>query len=199
MGELSDRDLFGLLTHVPPAPDVEPWTHLVRRNPLYWPRVAQVWACLGWLHVRTEEPWGTSTRRDVLGNLLFGPDDWTVDAAANALAVAAWNLPETRGEVLSLLMKRMLPVLKADKSRETELLVPLGELILSTPGVPEDARVRGPVRDILATYRSRGQAPTPAEFTPDALKKWGRGLKAEHDAQASPEPGRKRRPWRRSS
>jgi hypothetical protein len=66
-GELSEQDLFGLLTHVPPAPDIEPWTTMATRNPLKWPRVAQVWVCLGWLHVRPEEPWPTSTRREVLG------------------------------------------------------------------------------------------------------------------------------------
>jgi hypothetical protein len=120
-----------------------------------------------------------------------------VDAAANALATAAWNLPEIRGEVVNLLMERTLTVVKASHSRATELLEPLGELILSTPGA--DAKLREPVRDILAMYRSLEEPPTPPEFAPDAIKQWGRDLKAEHDAQAAPKADKKRRLWRRSS
>ena len=198
LGELSDQDLLGLLTHVPPPPDVKPWIGLARRNPLYWPRVAQVWACLGWLHVRPEEPWFNSTRRAVLSDLLFGPDDWSVDAAANALATAAWNQPETRDEVLGLLVKRTLPVFKASQSRATELLEPLAELVLSTPG--GDGRLREPIRDMLGLYRSLGEPATPPEFTPDAIKQWAQGKTAEDQGQqAAPKPDKKRRPWRRSS
>ncbi|MBR7831868.1 hypothetical protein KDL01_01265 [Actinospica durhamensis] len=198
LGELGDEDLLGLLTHVPPAPDDERWAAMSRHNPLYWPRVAQVWVCLGWLHVRPEEPWRTSTRLHVLGDLLFGPEDWTVDAAANALATAAWNLPETRAEILNLLMKRTLTVIEASHSRATELLEPLGELILTTPG--DNPRLREPIRDILAMHRSLAEPPVPAEFTPDAIKQWGQGIKAQHDAQAAARnPDKKRRLWKRSS
>jgi hypothetical protein len=199
LGELSDQDLFGLLTHVPPAPDAEPWIKLARRNPLYWPRVAQAWVCLGWLHVRPEEPWPASSRRQVLGDLLFGPDDWTVDAAANALATAAWNQPETRHEVLSVLVKRTLTVVEASRSRAVELLEPLAELVLSTPG--GEVRLREPIRDILAMHRSvNEEEPTvPPEYTPDAIKQWAQGVNAEGRQQAAPKPDKKRRPWRRSA
>lgn len=188
LGDLPEQDLLGLLVHVPPAPNAEPWTTLATRNPLYWPRYAQVWACLGWLHVLPEEPWATSTRRAVLVDLLFGCDDWTVDAAANALATAAWNLPETRGEVLGLITRRLLAVVPAAESRATELLEPLAELVLSTPG--GDARTREPIRDILTMFRSRGEPETPPEYTPEALRAWGRRVKAEHDA------GERRKPRR---
>jgi hypothetical protein len=48
----------------------------------------------------------TSTRRKVLDDLLFGCDDRSVDAAANALATAAWNHPSARGEIFDMLMAR---------------------------------------------------------------------------------------------
>jgi hypothetical protein len=197
LGKLGDQDLLGLLTHVPPAPNAGPWTKLARRNPLYWPRVAQAWVCLGWLHVRSEEPWPTSSRRQVLGDLLFGPDDWTVDAAANALATAAWNLPETRDEVLDVLLKRTLTVVKASQSRAAELLEPLAELVLSTPG--GDVRLRTPIREILAMHRSLEEPTVPPEYTPDAIKQWAQGVDAEGREQAAPKPDKKRRPWRRSA
>ncbi len=196
LGELAEEDLLGLLTHVPPAPDLEQWAKSARRNPLYWPRVAQAWACLGWLHVRPEEPWRTSTRRQVLSDLVLGPDDWTVDAAANALATAAWNDPEIRTEVQGIVMQRTLTAITASQSRSTELVEPLGELVLTSPG--GDARLREPIRDILAMIRSTEAAPPPPELAPDALREWALGKIADGGGQAGPKPNRKRRLWRRS-
>ena len=191
LGELTEQDLLALLANVPPAPDIERWTKLVRRSPLNWPRIAQAWVCVGILHVRPEEPWPTSTRRAILNDVLLGPDDWSVDAAANAIATAAWNHPEVRPEAISLLMRRMLPVIEASHSRATELIEPLGELILSVPA--DDGRLREPVRDILKMYRALEEPPTPEEYTEAAVKQWGR----EQTAAAST-PEKKRRLWRRS-
>ena len=198
LGELGDEDLLGLLTHMPPPPDREQWAETARRNPLYWPRVAQAWACLGWLHVRPEEPWPTSTRREVLHDLLFGPDDWTVDAAANALATAAWNSPDIRAEVQSMVMQRTLTAITASQSRSAEVVEPLGDLVLTTPG--GDARLREPIRDILAMIRSTEPAPPPPELAPDALREWAQAKSAQaRGGQAAPQPDKKRRLWRRPS
>lgn len=193
--ELEEQDLFSLLVHVPPAPEAEPWAKLARHNPLYWPRIAQAWVCLGWLHVRPEEPWAASTRRRVLGDLLFGADDWTVDAAANALATAAWNRPETRAEIFSILMPRTLAAIEASSTRASELIEPLCELVLSAPG--GDPRLRGSVGDILAKYRALEEPETPEEFTPDAIRQWGQGVAAEHDAREPAKTDKKARRWLR--
>jgi hypothetical protein len=67
--KLSLDDLLGLMTHAVPAPDTPGWQDMQRDDPTYWPRSAQAWACLGLLHHKVDEPWPSSTRRQVLVDL----------------------------------------------------------------------------------------------------------------------------------
>jgi tetratricopeptide (TPR) repeat protein len=132
-------DLLGLLVHVPPPPDDAP--HLLRMfqtNPVYWPRFAQAWTCLGILHHRADEPWPTSTRRAVLLDLATGVEDWTTDAALNAMAVAAWVDPAIREDVANLVGHRFLHALRAYQEREVTIVHSLAQLALVTPGMISD-------------------------------------------------------------
>ncbi|MEW1862561.1 tetratricopeptide repeat protein [Streptomyces sp. NPDC088194] len=138
--ELDCADLLGLLAHMPPPRDPN-WRELQREHPLYWERFAQVWVCVGILHHRAEEPWAGSTRRTLLLRLLFGPDDWTVDAAAFALCVAAWRDPEQRAEIAEAIARRYQEAAAALGKRPTGLHDPLAALVLICPGIdPEVAR-----------------------------------------------------------
>ncbi len=92
-------DLLGLLVH-PPAPPASPLgSVLAEHDPALWVRCVQVWACLGLLHHRTDEPWPISTRRQVLVDLLWGVEDWITEAALFALVTAAWVDPSVRSDV----------------------------------------------------------------------------------------------------
>lgn len=52
-----DRDeLLGMLPYLPPVPDQPRWQQMHRAKPVCRPRFAQVWACLGLLHRKAEEP-----------------------------------------------------------------------------------------------------------------------------------------------
>ena len=59
-------------------------------------RRAQIWACLGLLHHRTDEPWLDSARRRLLLDLLDGGVDRVTEAALFALVTSAWVDPPAR-------------------------------------------------------------------------------------------------------
>ena len=132
---LDEAELLGLLAHVPPAPDHDPWPGLRDSSPTYWQRLAQAWTCVGILHRHAEQPWETSARRGMLLRLLNGPDDWTVDAAAFALCVSAWVFPEQRVDVAEAITGRYLVAAQALGKRPTELHDPLAEVLLACPAV----------------------------------------------------------------
>ncbi|MFI0937234.1 tetratricopeptide repeat protein [Streptomyces sp. NPDC021020] len=132
--KLDAADLLGLLAHMP-APRDAPWVTVQRERPLYWERLAQVWVCLGILHHRPEELWQRSARRALLLRLLFGPDDWTVDAAAFALCVAAWHDPGHRTEIADAVARRYRHAARAVGRRPTALHDPLALVVLICPGV----------------------------------------------------------------
>lgn len=126
------RDLLGLLVH-PPEP--------LNEDPIVWPawiRRVQAWACLGIAHHRGDEPWIDSTRRSVLVDLAYGPDDWTCEAALLALAATAWTQPGPRSDIAELVAWRFLAALEAERTRPVTILDSLAHLVLATPGVHAD-------------------------------------------------------------
>ena len=140
LSALSLDDLLGLLAHAVPAPDDPWWQRVDRADPMYWPRSAQAWACLGLLHHRADEPWPSSTRRTVLVDLLRGPEDWATDAAMNALVVAAWADPAVRDDVRGLVIQRFLDGVTAYRERNVTIIGPMAHLVLATPGIQPEAR-----------------------------------------------------------
>lgn len=139
--KLDSADLLGLLTHMPP-PREQSWLNVQRKYPLYWERLAQAWVCLGILHHHADEPWHRSTRRTLLLRLLFGPEDWTVDAAAFALCVEAWRNPGRRAQIADAVSRRYLHAAQALGKRPTQLHDPLAQVVLICPGIdPKTVRL----------------------------------------------------------
>jgi tetratricopeptide (TPR) repeat protein len=138
LSSLSLDDLLGLLVHVPAAPELDHWQRMEQTNPVYWPRFAQAWACLGILHHRADEPWPTSARRAVLLDLATGVEDWTTDSALNAMVVAAWVDPSIRPDVYNLVGHRFMDALKTYQKREVTIMSSLAQLVLATPDMLPD-------------------------------------------------------------
>lgn len=153
---LSAAELLGLLAHMPP-PREPSWANVQRTYPLYWERFAQAWVCLGILHHQPREPWPRSARRTLLLRLLFGPEDWTVDAAAFALCVAAWHNPEHRPEIADAISQRYLHAARAVGKRPTELHDPLAQVVLICPGI-DPRTVRLARKNLAARQEDDGQA-----------------------------------------
>jgi hypothetical protein len=145
---LGEAELLGLLAHVPPSPPVEPWTSIRASMPLYWQRLAQAWTCVGILHHKAEQPWPQSERRAILLRLLYGPEDWTVDAAAFALCVSAWLFPDQRTDVARAVSERYLTAADAARTRPSELHDPLAHVVLACPQV--SPQVVNLAREVLA-------------------------------------------------
>ncbi|MEZ0110806.1 tetratricopeptide (TPR) repeat protein [Catenulispora sp. EB89] len=162
---LEVADLLALLAHLPP-PRETGWIAMSGEHPLYWERLAQVWVCIGILHQRSQEPWATSTRRTQLLRLLFGPEDWTVDAAAFALCVSAWRFPAQRTEIAEAIGQRYLAAAKALGKRPTQLHAPLAQVLLICPGV--DAGLAARARKALAAQQQAMRA-TDVEGMKDSL------------------------------
>jgi hypothetical protein len=114
--------LLGLLAHFPPVPDQPHWQQVHRHNPVYWPRFAQVWACLGVLHHKPGEPWPSSTRRSVLIDLARGVEDRITDAALNAMVVAAGVDADIRDDVAAVVGHRFLDALRTSQQREVTII-----------------------------------------------------------------------------
>jgi tetratricopeptide (TPR) repeat protein len=155
-------ELLGLMAHVPPPPPVPWWQRMHDASPVYWPRSAQAWACLGLLHHQADEPWDGSARRAVLVDLLLGVEDWAADAAMNALVVAAWAAPAIRPDVAGLVAERFLAGVQAYQQREVTIIEPMAHLVLAAPGMHGD--VAALARDLLAraaaeNAAAEGQAP----------------------------------------
>lgn len=171
LAALDITDLLALLAHMP-APRVTGWIAMGGKHPLYWQRLAQVWVCIGILHQRSEEPWATSARRTQLLRLLFGPEDWTVDAAAFALCVSAWRFPAQRTEIAEAIGQRYLEAAKALGKRPTQLHAPLAQVLLICPGV--DAELAAQARKALAAQQQQARATDIEEMKDSLLRRFKR-------------------------
>jgi hypothetical protein len=138
LGGLPLDDLLGLLAHLPGPPDTPRWQHLARSTPTYWYRLMQPWVCLGILHHAKDEPWPTSTRREVLVDLAFGIEDWVADAALFALVTTAYREPDLREEVRHLVRARLDHAVAANRLVTIEESV--AHLMTVTPGCRADDR-----------------------------------------------------------
>ncbi|HKD98914.1 MAG TPA: tetratricopeptide repeat protein, partial [Micromonosporaceae bacterium] len=136
------EDLLGLLCHMPAPPVNDRWEMLGERTPTYWPRLAQVWVCLGILHHRPDEPWATSARRRVLVDLVNGVEDWTTDAAMFTLVTAAWLDPACRADVAGVVRSRFDSARGTAHRRVMTIAPSIGELVLITPGLGRADRGR---------------------------------------------------------
>lgn len=170
-GALDAAELLGLLAHMPP-PREPSWVAIGRKHPLYWQRFAQVWVCVGILHHRADEPWPQSARRTLLLRLLFGPEDWTVEAAAFALCVSAWRFPAQRAEVAEAVWQRYQHAVKAVGRRPTQLHDPLARILLICPNV--DPKTARQARKALAEQREAADATDVERMKESLLRKWKR-------------------------
>lgn len=128
-------DLLGLLVHPPEAPPTALGRVLAGQDPSLWVRCVQVWACLGLLHHRTDEPWAGSTRRRVLVELVWGVEDWITEAALFALVSAAWVDPEVRADVAQVVAERLADAVTVARVRPVPIVISLAHLALATPAL----------------------------------------------------------------
>ncbi|MEY9877923.1 hypothetical protein ABH931_007447 [Streptacidiphilus sp. MAP12-33] len=170
-GALDSADFLGLLAHMPP-PLESSWVAIGRKHPLYWQRFAQTWVCVGILHHRPDEPWPQSARRTLLLRLLFGPEDWTVEAAAFALCVSAWRFPAQRAEIAKAIGQRYLHAAKAVGRRPTQLHDPLSRVLLICPGM--DPKLARQARKAVAEQREAAGAADVERRKDSLLRGWKR-------------------------
>ncbi|MEV1330803.1 tetratricopeptide repeat protein [Micromonospora costi] len=133
-------DLLGLLAHPPEPPASAIGQVLAGQDPSLWVRCVQVWACLGLLHHRTDEPWDGSTRRRVLLDLAWGVEDWTTEAALFALVTAAWVDPAVRPDVARVVAERLGDAAAVARTRPVPIAASLAHLALATPALDADTR-----------------------------------------------------------
>ncbi len=133
LADLSAEDLLAVCVHPPLPREGDQGAYLLGRQPEMWVRAVQTFACLGLAHHRTDEPWEGSRRRALLLDLLFGPEDWTNEAAGFALLATAWVDPAVREDVGHRLADRMIGVGKAWHQRDAAILTSLCRLVLACP------------------------------------------------------------------
>ncbi|MEV5819994.1 tetratricopeptide repeat protein [Micromonospora haikouensis] len=149
-------DLLGLLVHPPAAPPTGLGRVLAGQDPSLWVRCVQVWACLGLLHHRTDEPWASSTRRRTLVELVWGVEDWITEAALFALVTAAWVDPSVREDVAGVVADRLADAAAVARDRNVPIAVSLAYLALATPALdPATAALAGELISGPAAGRSR--------------------------------------------
>ncbi|MET8910728.1 tetratricopeptide repeat protein [Micromonospora sp. NPDC004551] len=158
LATLDLADLLGLLVHPPAAPATALGRVLAGQDPSLWVRCVQVWACLGLLHHRTDEPWADSTRRRVLLELLWDVEDWITEAAMFALVTAAWVDPGVRPDVARVVAERLADVAAVARERRVPIAVSLAHLALATPDLDPATRA---LADTLVTGPGGAARPGP--------------------------------------
>ncbi|MGK5742606.1 tetratricopeptide repeat protein [Micromonospora sp. URMC 103] len=148
LATLELADLLGLLAHPPEPPAGAVGQVLAEQDPALWVRCVQVWACLGLLHHRTDEPWEGSTRRRVLLDLVWGVEDWTTEAALFALVTAAWVDPAVRPDVARVVAERLADAAVVARTRPVPIAISLAHLALATPAL--DAQTRDLATGLVA-------------------------------------------------
>ncbi|MFJ3726667.1 hypothetical protein ACIPYQ_29470 [Streptomyces sp. NPDC090045] len=133
LADLSAEDLLAVCVHPPLPREGDQGAYLLGRQPEMWVRAVQTFACLGLAHHRADEPWEGSRRRALLLDLLFGPEDWTNEAAGFALLATAWVDPAAREDVGQQLADRMMGVSEAWQQRDATILASLCRLVQACP------------------------------------------------------------------
>lgn len=169
LATLELNDLLGLLVHPPTAPPTGLGL-VLGQDPALWIRCVQVWACLGLLHHRTDEPWPDSTRRRVLLDLVWGVEDWVTECALFALVTAAWVDPAVRPDVARTVAGRLADAVAVGRRRPAPIALSLAHLALATPDLDKSTttlacqvvdtlptrsprRLLGPLRALLRRLR----------------------------------------------
>lgn len=132
-------DLLALLVHPPAPADTDLGRALATHDPALWVRSAQVWACLGLLHHRTDEPWSRSTRRRLLVELVWGVEDWITEAALFALVTYAWVEPAVRSDVAAVVSARLAEVARVSSLRPVAIAWSVAQLAMATPDLDDTA------------------------------------------------------------
>lgn len=153
-------DLLAVLLHPPAIPATELGRALSRHDPALWVRAVQVYACLGVLHHRTDEPWPQSTRRRVLLGLAWGTEDWITEAALFALVTAAWIDPSVRPDVARSVADRLVDIAAVGRQRPVTIAWSVARLALVAPGLDPGA-TRLARRIVTAEEAAGGRAATP--------------------------------------
>jgi hypothetical protein len=198
---LTAAEILGLVTHIP-LPTDEAWRERWGMGPAYWTRLTQAWACLGALYLDEDEAWRGSKRREILLRLLFGPEDWCVDAAAFALYTSALVNPDQRPDVAAAIGARYLHATLALGHRPTELHKPLAHVVLACPDM--DAEVGAYARRMLAWQRASARdnaakPPGPPVGRGETeVRRWADRLIASCHSALLPAPP-PRRAWTRRS
>jgi tetratricopeptide (TPR) repeat protein len=135
-------DLLALIASPPPPPDNEVGHALAAHDPVLWTRCAHVWACLGLLHQRTDEPWAASVRRRLLVALATEGSDQITEAALFALITAAWVEPAARVDVAALVTRRLAEVTAAAHP----IAWSVAQLALATPDLAAEVRLQAEER-----------------------------------------------------
>jgi hypothetical protein len=100
---------------------------------------ARVWAALGLLHHRPDEPWTTSARRRLLVELAAGGADRITEAALFALVTYAWVDPSARADVAALVRTRLHELAPAAKA-PAPIAWSVAQLTMATPDMDDATR-----------------------------------------------------------
>ncbi|MHB0935294.1 MAG: tetratricopeptide repeat protein [Armatimonadota bacterium] len=142
LGPGAARDLLAVMIYPPPMP--------ADGDPLVW--ISRIQLAAAEVIAQLDGGWEGSLRRQLLTDLMNGPLDWTVEAAAITLAHLAQLEPELATPVLSLLYERLVntPPLTYLPLEHT-----LCRNILLLPGVPEkiEKQVKKRLQALLSVER----------------------------------------------
>ena len=161
------EDLLALIAYPPPPPADEVGQALAIHDPALWARCARVWACLGLLHQRADEPWAESTRRRLLVELATGGTDQIAEAALFALVTAAWVEPSARPDVAELVTGRLAAVTAA----QHPVAWSVAQLALATPDLAPEVRLRAAA--VVRAEEERSAPRLPRQRRPAGrLRRW---------------------------
>jgi tetratricopeptide (TPR) repeat protein len=100
---------------------------------------ARVWAALGLLHHRPDEPWASSARRRLLVELAADGVDRITEAALFALVTSAWVDPSARADVAALVSARLRELAPAAKA-PAPIAWSVAQLTMATPDMDDATR-----------------------------------------------------------
>jgi tetratricopeptide (TPR) repeat protein len=183
LSSITADDLIALMVHPPAPPDNDMGASI---DPGRWVKCVQVWAALGLLHHRAQEPWQSSTRRRILVDLAWGIEDWTTEAALFALVSAAWADPDVRSDVAHVITERMVDVTQVARDRVVTIASSVATIALRTPELGPGALELA--RTIVEVESREPEPPTPS---PLALADPTESTRDESDPAGS----RGRRRW----
>jgi tetratricopeptide (TPR) repeat protein len=159
-------DLLAFVAEPPAPPDDQLGRALAAYDAGLWVRCARVWACLGLLHHRTDEPWAESSRRSLLVGLATGGTDQITEAALFALVTCAWVEPAARTDVAALIVRR----LDGMTGTHHPIAWSVAHLALATPDLDPADRERA--RALVRAEEDYASRPVPGRRRRGGLRRW---------------------------